>query len=57
MKGDANESSFDKIMPLLLLGGLNGSESQFGQGGNMMQTMLMMQMFSGKNDISKAFDL
>ena len=57
MKGDANESSFDKIMPLLLLGGLNGSESPFGQGGNMMQTMLMMQMFSGKNDISKAFDL
>ena len=50
----ADESSFDKIMPMLLMGGLNGSASPFGGNNNMLQTIMMMKMFSG-DEFSKAF--
>lgn len=40
--GKANAAAFDKIMPLMLMGGIQG-----GAGQNPMQMMLMMQMMQG----------
>ena len=57
MNDNTSEKSFDKIMPLLLMGGLNGGQSPFGKDGNMLQMLLMLKMFGDNKavDIDKAF--
>ena len=47
--GKANAAAFDKIMPFMLMGGLQGGSQ------NPMQMMLMMQMMQGGGMVS-AFD-
>ena len=47
--GKANAAAFDKIMPFMLMGGLQGGSQ------NPMQMMLMMQMMQG-GGMASAFD-
>jgi len=52
-----NDSSIEKMMPLMLLSqlGTDGTGNEAFGGGNMMQTMLMMQMFKGDNASGSGF--
>lgn len=52
MQGNEDGLDMEKLMPLMLIGTMGGGTSGTG---NIMQTMMMMQMFSGGNSDSNIF--
>lgn len=55
MMGGDSSDMLEKMLPLMLMGQMNGTGTDSGGMGNMMQTMMMLQMMKGDNPMKNMF--